>query len=100
MDQQGKGSYFFFKRHKLQNKTFDAGSEDHDASLKSWSVSVVYIFKYLFFIRSREKGVCNFIVIKNVFCCLTDTKMDRKDKLFVVNEVGLYTFLKSLTHCT
>lgn len=78
MDEQRKGPHLLVKRHKLQDKTPNAGSEGHDASCKSRYVScIVSPPNSMFFL---------WLVIINVFSLL-DTKMDRKDKLFVINEV-------------
>lgn len=44
MDQQGESSHFFFERHQLQDKTFDARPEDNDATFKSRLVSSTNIY--------------------------------------------------------
>lgn len=106
MDQQGKGSHFLFKRHQLQNKTFDARPEDYDASFKSRLVSLTHSIISPTYADNccicweEIKGFVNFTtLLTSFFFCLSDTKMDRKDKLFVVNEVGLLNlFNLNVTH--
>lgn len=81
MDQQGKSSHLLFKRNRLQNQTLNAGPKNHDASLKSRLV-------YNESITTSTITVWWKILKRDIIC--PDTKMDRKDKLFVVNEVSLF----------
>lgn len=89
MDQQGESSHFFFKRHQLQDKTFDARPEDDDASFKSRLLSSIQYFPLLCWIIYFLILIPLLYFAITRFLFLLDTKMDRKDKLFVVNEVSL-----------
>lgn len=84
MDQQGKSSDFLLQRDQLQNQTPDAGPEDHDASCKGRLVSCSIHLSI-----ASHKQLCYLSYLTNPQILCLDTKMDRKDKLFVINEVSL-----------
>ena len=96
MEKQRKSLNFLLKRRQLPNEASDERFEDHDASLQSrlgscvafasrhlkWSVVTVHhlICRWHTVAKHQPLDLCVFS---------SDTKMDRKDKLFVINEVGL-----------